>query len=228
MGWLPGWPHTASPLACASSAVCCHKHILQSSYHWSRQFGCPTTWRCWFFLQQLNFHIYIYIYHYIMIYQYIMCTNTCRCTMIYHRIPVSRGLFAMSYSPLHVLFHISITSPFQVNGRHYQLTSEAWLQNMDRHESRVRELLRQTYPPGELGGSHKAKSIGMSMLRMIAYIIIYIYIYWPARSWLKTWALGGGRCTEGAGKWKSGAGKKKCGKNVVFKIKKLVFGPGVW
>ena len=37
----------------------------------------------------------------------------------------------------------------QVNGRHYQLTSEAWLQNMDRHEERVRELLRQTYPPGE-------------------------------------------------------------------------------
>ena len=36
----------------------------------------------------------------------------------------------------------------EVNGRHYQLTSEAWLQNMDRHASRVRELLRQTYPPG--------------------------------------------------------------------------------
>jgi hypothetical protein len=132
-----------------------------------------------------------------MIYQYIMCTNTCSCTMIYHRIPVSRGLFAMSYSPLHVLFHISITSPFQVNGRHCQLTSEAWLQNMDRHESRVRELLRQTYPPGELGGSHKAKSIGMSMLRMIAYIIIYIYIGQPVAG-LKRGA-GGGRCTEGAG-----------------------------
>lgn len=65
VGCLPGWPHTASPLACASSAVCCHKHISQSSYHWSRQFGCPTTWRCWYFLQQLNFHnIYIYISFY--------------------------------------------------------------------------------------------------------------------------------------------------------------------
>ena len=59
------------------------------------------------------------------------------------------------------------------------------------------------------------------------HVCVYIYIYWPARSWLKTWALGGavhGRCW----KMKKWCWKKKCGKNVVFKIKKLVFGPGVW
>lgn len=43
---------------------------------------------------------------------------------------------------------LTLRRHWHVNGRHYQLTSEAWLQNMDRHESRVRELLRQTYPPG--------------------------------------------------------------------------------
>ena len=55
---------------------------------------------------------------------------------------------------------------------------------------------------------------------------IYIYIYWPARSWLKTWALGGGggRCTEGAGKWKSGAGKKNVGKMWCSKSKNWCLG----
>ncbi|CAK9029835.1 (S)-coclaurine N-methyltransferase (TfCNMT) [Durusdinium trenchii] len=43
---------------------------------------------------------------------------------------------------------LTLRRHWHVNGRHYQLTSEAWLQNMDRHASRVRELLRQTYPPG--------------------------------------------------------------------------------
>ena len=53
-------------------------------------------------------------------------------------------------------------------------------------------------------------------------------ITWPARSWLKTWALGGG----GGGARKVLENEKvvlekKIGKNVVFKIKKWVFGPGV-
>ncbi|CAJ1407384.1 unnamed protein product [Effrenium voratum] len=43
---------------------------------------------------------------------------------------------------------LTLRRHWHVNGRHYQLTSEAWLQNMDQNEARVRELLRQTYPPG--------------------------------------------------------------------------------
>ena len=49
---------------------------------------------------------------------------------------------------------------------------------------------------------------------------------WPARSWLKTWALGGGGARKVLENEKVVL-EKKCGKNVVFKIKKLVFGPGV-
>jgi len=37
---------------------------------------------------------------------------------------------------------------WHVNGRHYQLTAEGWLQNTDKHAARVKELLREAYPPG--------------------------------------------------------------------------------
>jgi len=37
---------------------------------------------------------------------------------------------------------------WHVNGRHYQLTAEAWLQNTDKHASRVKELLKEAYSPG--------------------------------------------------------------------------------
>jgi cyclopropane-fatty-acyl-phospholipid synthase len=37
---------------------------------------------------------------------------------------------------------------WHVNGRHYQLTAEGWLQNTDKHAARVKELLKEAYPPG--------------------------------------------------------------------------------
>mmetsp|Transcript_23863 Transcript_23863/g.68873 ORF Transcript_23863/g.68873 Transcript_23863/m.68873 type:complete len:785 (+) Transcript_23863:1189-3543(+) len=37
---------------------------------------------------------------------------------------------------------------WHVNGRHYQLTAEGWLQNTDKHAVRIKELLKQTYPEG--------------------------------------------------------------------------------
>jgi len=55
----------------------------------------------------------------------------------------------------------------------------------------------------------------------------FMGICWPARSWLKTWALGGGGARKVLENEKVVLEQKKCGKNVVFKIKKLVFGPGV-
>jgi cyclopropane-fatty-acyl-phospholipid synthase len=40
---------------------------------------------------------------------------------------------------------LQIAKHWQVNGRHYQETSEAWLRNMDRHGAAVMEIFRKTY-----------------------------------------------------------------------------------
>ena len=65
----------------------------------------------------------------------------------------------------------------------------------------------------------------MHYLEMCMYIYIYMHMSWPARSWLKTWALGGGavhgRCWKMKWCWKKMWGK--CG----VQNKKMVFGPGV-
>lgn len=44
--------------------------------------------------------------------------------------------------------NLRLLKHWHVNGRHYQLTAEGWLQNLDKHAERIMELLRQTYPPG--------------------------------------------------------------------------------
>lgn len=45
---------------------------------------------------------------------------------------------------------LRIDRHWRVNGSHYQRTSEAWLQNMDREEVRIRPLLAATYGEGEV------------------------------------------------------------------------------
>ena len=40
---------------------------------------------------------------------------------------------------------LSIENHWRVNGRHYQKTAEAWLENMDRNEKEIRPLFAQTY-----------------------------------------------------------------------------------
>ncbi len=40
---------------------------------------------------------------------------------------------------------LTLTGHWQVDGRHYQRTSEHWLQNMDRNRARIEPLLAQTY-----------------------------------------------------------------------------------
>ena len=40
---------------------------------------------------------------------------------------------------------LSIENHWRVNGQHYQKTAEAWLANMDAHESEIRPLFAQTY-----------------------------------------------------------------------------------
>mmetsp|Transcript_14916 Transcript_14916/g.39632 ORF Transcript_14916/g.39632 Transcript_14916/m.39632 type:complete len:845 (+) Transcript_14916:70-2604(+) len=44
--------------------------------------------------------------------------------------------------------HLKLQKHWHVNGRHYALTAEGWLQNTDKHKDRILELLRQTYPEG--------------------------------------------------------------------------------
>jgi cyclopropane-fatty-acyl-phospholipid synthase len=41
--------------------------------------------------------------------------------------------------------HFQIEEQWRVNGKHYQKTSEAWLQNMDKHKSRIIPILKATY-----------------------------------------------------------------------------------
>ncbi|CAE8629024.1 unnamed protein product [Polarella glacialis] len=44
--------------------------------------------------------------------------------------------------------NLRLVKHWHVNGRHYQLTAEGWLQNTDRHAERIKELLAETYPAG--------------------------------------------------------------------------------
>ena len=45
--------------------------------------------------------------------------------------------------------HLKLRKHWRVNGRHYQLTSEAWLQRMTARKEEVMEILKETYPAGE-------------------------------------------------------------------------------
>jgi cyclopropane-fatty-acyl-phospholipid synthase len=54
----------------------------------------------------------------------------------------SADLFFYFQKDLHLRRH------WHVNGKHYQLTAEGWLQNMDNNATEIRSLLRQTYPKG--------------------------------------------------------------------------------
>jgi cyclopropane-fatty-acyl-phospholipid synthase len=55
----------------------------------------------------------------------------------------SDGLLLYFQRDLRLLEH------WQVSGRHYQLTSEAWLANMDRHRAEIMPIMEATYGRGE-------------------------------------------------------------------------------
>jgi len=66
---------------------------------------------------------------------------------------MSRYFFAGGTMPsADLLFYfqsdLKLEKHWHVNGKHYQLTAEGWLQNMDQHSGKVMDLLRQTYPAG--------------------------------------------------------------------------------
>jgi cyclopropane-fatty-acyl-phospholipid synthase len=50
---------------------------------------------------------------------------------------------------LHFQDDVCLVERWRVNGSHYQKTSEAWLQNLDRHRDAVRAVFSSTYGPGE-------------------------------------------------------------------------------
>lgn len=55
------------------------------------------------------------------------------------------GVMPSDHLLLYFAEHLTIEKHWHVNGTHYQQTSEAWLQNMDRHEREVRPILASTY-----------------------------------------------------------------------------------
>jgi cyclopropane-fatty-acyl-phospholipid synthase len=44
--------------------------------------------------------------------------------------------------------HLNLVRHWHVNGKHYQLTAEGWLQNLDNNKEQVMKLLKDTYPNG--------------------------------------------------------------------------------
>ena len=44
---------------------------------------------------------------------------------------------------------MKIMEQWQVNGVHYHKTSEAWLENMHRHKSKIKTIFNQTYGPDQ-------------------------------------------------------------------------------
>jgi cyclopropane-fatty-acyl-phospholipid synthase len=50
---------------------------------------------------------------------------------------------------LHVCAPLQVEEHWRVNGRHYALTAEAWLANMDRNKAEILPLFAQTYGPGQ-------------------------------------------------------------------------------
>jgi cyclopropane-fatty-acyl-phospholipid synthase len=47
--------------------------------------------------------------------------------------------------------HLEVTSQWDWNGRHYQRTSEAWLENLDAHRSKILPILQATYGKANAG-----------------------------------------------------------------------------
>lgn len=57
------------------------------------------------------------------------------------------GLMPARDTLLHFQKKLNIEKQWDLSGRHYQKTAEAWLQNMDRHEAEILALFQDTYGP---------------------------------------------------------------------------------
>ena len=59
------------------------------------------------------------------------------------------GLMPSADTLLHFQDNLAIDNQWMVNGRHYQQTAEAWLDNMDRHRREIVQLFEDTYGAGQ-------------------------------------------------------------------------------
>eukprot|EP00954_Amorphochlora_amoebiformis_P020253 1338066-Amorphochlora_amoeboformis.AAC.2 len=55
------------------------------------------------------------------------------------------GTMASAQTLLYFQRDLKLDKHWLVNGKHYQLTSEAWLQNMDTHKEEVLALFEEYY-----------------------------------------------------------------------------------
>mmetsp|Transcript_20376 Transcript_20376/g.47669 ORF Transcript_20376/g.47669 Transcript_20376/m.47669 type:complete len:854 (-) Transcript_20376:171-2732(-) len=66
--------------------------------------------------------------------------------------------------------NLKLLQHWHVNGRHYGLTAEGWLQNMDSHASEVMKLLASTYPAGtEVMWFNRWRAFFMALSELFAY-----------------------------------------------------------
>jgi cyclopropane-fatty-acyl-phospholipid synthase len=54
---------------------------------------------------------------------------------------------------------LHIENHWQVNGKHYLKTAEAWLQNVARHRSEILEIFAQTYAGNARGGRRQREAL---------------------------------------------------------------------
>ena len=55
------------------------------------------------------------------------------------------GIMPSDHLLLYFDTHFNIEQHWRVSGMHYSKTSEAWLQNMDKHKTEIMPLFEQTY-----------------------------------------------------------------------------------
>jgi cyclopropane-fatty-acyl-phospholipid synthase len=61
----------------------------------------------------------------------------------------SGGMMPSDDLLLHLQNGLSLDGHWQVNGRHYSRTAEAWLENMDKHRSQIMPIMRKVYGPAD-------------------------------------------------------------------------------
>jgi len=57
----------------------------------------------------------------------------------------SGGIMPSDDLPLHFQQHLGLVERWRVDGRHYEKTANAWLENMDRHKGLLMPILEETY-----------------------------------------------------------------------------------